>query len=88
MSKRKNTNTVVTRIIAEFKDHNRADIKKWRNALALAQNIYSPRLYLLQDLYDNLKADGHLQAQIHVRKSATSSCASRLSGSLTSWNVP
>lgn len=74
MSKRKNTNTVVTRIIAEFKDHNRADIKKWRNALALAQNIYSPRLYLLQDLYDNLKADGHLQAQIHVRKSATSSC--------------
>ena len=50
MSKRKNTNTVVTRIIAEFKDHNRADIKKWRNALALAQNIYSPYVSIARPL--------------------------------------
>lgn len=74
-SKRQQHNkTITTRIIAEFKDHNRAQIRKWRNALALAQSIDNPRLYLLQDLYDNLSSDGHLQAQIHIRKSATSSC--------------
>lgn len=71
---RQQKENITTRIIAEFKDHTRAEIRKWRTALSMAQNIDNPRTYLLQDLYDNLMADGHLQAQMHIRKSATSSC--------------
>ncbi len=59
-------------IIAGFKDQTRADIQKWRNALALAQSPINPRSYPLQDLYDNLDSDGHYLAQKELRKTATS----------------
>jgi phage gp29-like protein len=63
--------TVVAKIISEFKDRNRAEIKKWQNALKLATNPETPRLYQLQDLYDNLESDGHFISQINLRKAAT-----------------
>ena len=67
----KSTDTIVAKIISEFKDRTRAEIKKWRQALELAGDITAPRLYLLQDLYDNLKDDGHYISQIELRKAAT-----------------
>ncbi|MBP1631205.1 MAG: hypothetical protein H6Q15_2098 [Bacteroidetes bacterium] len=72
MAKKSNSNnTVVTQIVNEFKDLNRAEINKWRNALAMANDITTPRNYILQDLYDNLYMDGHLISQIGLRKAAT-----------------
>lgn len=62
---------IITKIVAEFQDRNRAEIQKWRQALALANDITTPRNYVLQDLYENLKSDGHFLSQIDVRKSAT-----------------
>ena len=67
----KNGQNVVTQIIREFKDQTRAEIKKWRNALRMAADIDSPHNYMLQDLYDNLEADGHFIAQVLLRKAAT-----------------
>ncbi|MBQ6723847.1 MAG: DUF935 family protein [Paludibacteraceae bacterium] len=68
---RKNGQDVVTQIIREFKDQTRAEIKKWRNALRMAADIDHPHNYMLQDLYDNLEADGHFIAQVLLRKAAT-----------------
>ena len=66
------TQSIFEHIIAGFKDQTRADIQKWRNALALAQSPINPRSYPLQDLYDNLDSDGHYLAQKELRKTATS----------------
>lgn len=60
-----------TKIIAEFKDRQRAEIQKWRRALASATDPETPRMFILQDLYDNLQSDGHLISQIELRKAAT-----------------
>lgn len=62
---------VTTKIIAEFKDRQRAEIQKWQRAIATATNPETPRLYQLQDLFDNLKADGHYTGDMRVRRAAT-----------------
>lgn len=67
----KQENLIVAKIVGEFKDRTRAEIRKWRQALELAGDIDTPRLYLLQDLYDNLKDDGHFISQVELRKAAT-----------------
>jgi phage gp29-like protein len=67
----KQADTIVAKIIKEFKDTTRAEIRKWRQALELAGDVNAPRLYLLQDLYDNLKDDGHFISQVELRKAAT-----------------
>lgn len=66
-----NTDAYTTKIIAEFKDQQRAEIQKWRKALAAATDPESPRLYPLQDLYENLKADGHYSGDVRIRHAAT-----------------
>ncbi len=66
---------IFNRIINSFKDQSRAGIAKWRNALAWAQNPTNPRICQLQDLYDNLEADGHYIAQRDLRKAATTGYA-------------
>lgn len=67
----KSTQEVVTQIIREFKDQTRAEIQKWRQALRMASDIENPHNHKLQDLYDNLEADGHFIAQVQLRKAAT-----------------
>lgn len=71
----KQNDTIVAKIVSEFKDRNRAEIRKWRQALELAGDVEAPRLYAIQDLYDNLKDDGHFISQVELRKAATL-CAS------------
>lgn len=66
-----NGKAILAKIISEFKDINRAEIKKWRQAIQLATDINTPRPYILQDMYDNLLSDGHLISQIGLRKAAT-----------------
>lgn len=63
--------TFITKIIAEFKDRQRAEIQKWRRALSAATDPENPVLYPLQDLYDNLSSDGHYISQTEMRKAAT-----------------
>lgn len=72
-TKTANSQAITAKIISEFKDRNRAEIKKWRQALTLATNPDNPKQYILQDLYDNLEADGHYIAQRNLRKAATQS---------------
>ena len=67
--------SIFSSIVNSFKDQTRAEIVKWRSALALAQNPLNPRICQLQDLYDNLEADGHYIAQRNLRKAATSGYA-------------
>lgn len=62
---------MVAKIITEFKDRNRAEIRRWRQALDFANSATNPRLYMLQDLMENLSADGHLISQVELRKAAT-----------------
>ena len=73
MAKRqnKNKNAIAAQIIREFKDISRAEIQKWRTALTAADDAENPRMYMLQDLYDNLESDGHFIAQVRLRKAAT-----------------
>ena len=64
---------VVSQVIGEFKDKTRSDIQKWRQALDIADNVDDPRWFVLQDMYDNLMADGHLNSLIQLRKAAVTS---------------
>ncbi len=66
-----NKNLIYTQITSSFKDRTRADIQKWRSALVMAENDESPHPASLQDMYDNLSADGHFIAQVGLRKAAT-----------------
>ncbi len=67
----KQPDLIITKIVSEFKDRTRAEIRKWRQALEMAVDINAPRLYPLQDLFDNLKDDGHFISQVELRKAAT-----------------
>lgn len=66
-----NAEAFVTKIITEFKDLQRAEIQKWRRNITAAMDPETPRLYPLQDMYDNLKSDGHFIGDIRLRKAAT-----------------
>lgn len=66
-----NANTITTKIVAEFKDRQRAQIQKWRQSLTMATDPDNQRLYALEDLCDNLEADGHYISQVELRKAAT-----------------
>jgi hypothetical protein len=61
---------VVAQIISEFKDQTRTNIQKWREAMQAAYDTDDPRWFPLQDLFDNLSTDGHLQALMQIRKAA------------------
>lgn len=67
---KKNTETIIAKLAQEFTDRTRADINKWKEAMALASNPEDPRWFLLQDLYTNLLNDGHIEAVINIRLSA------------------
>ncbi|RKR83200.1 uncharacterized protein DUF935 [Mucilaginibacter gracilis] len=63
--------TIIGKIITEYKNLNRKMIDDWRNALRSALDVIFPRRYLLQDLYDDLETDGHFQSQFILRFAAT-----------------
>jgi len=66
----KKEKTVITQLVQEFKDITRVNIDKWRQALSAIENAETPRWFLLQDLYDNLEADGHYKSLRALRKAA------------------
>ncbi len=69
MSAKKHADITI-QIIQEFKDRNRKDIDKWRQAITAAENIDDPRWFLIQDLYDDL-IDAHLASVTDIRKFST-----------------
>lgn len=62
---------LIMKIVNSFADRSRKDIDKWRTAILVAENQEKPRRNVLQDLYKDLKTDGHFKAQIRMRKYAT-----------------
>ena len=61
---------IITKIVSEFKDRNRKQIKEWRDAISAAENPENPRWHILQDLYDDT-IDAHLASVIDTRKMIT-----------------
>ncbi|MBL7868871.1 MAG: DUF935 family protein [Flavobacterium lindanitolerans] len=62
---------IIDKIVNQFADRSRKDIQKWREAIKLAENPEKPRRQALQDLYNDLKSDGHFKSQVRLRKYAT-----------------
>jgi SPP1 gp7 family putative phage head morphogenesis protein len=58
---------IIDKITTQFKDQSRKDIKKWRQAIKMADLPERPRLNFYHDLIDDLLTDGNLQAQIQLR---------------------
>ncbi len=65
------SNDIVLKLAQEFQDRSRKDIRKWRDAIQLAENPENPRWHMLQDMIDDLILDAHLSSVIDVRKMAT-----------------
>lgn len=66
----KQNTSVMSTLTQEFKDRSRVEIQNWRDAIQTAENPDNPRWVILQDLLENLMTDGHLMANILIRKSA------------------
>jgi len=62
---------IMMKVVSSFKDRSRKDIQRWRSALQLAENPEKPDRTALHDLYYDLLTDGHLIAQMRLRKYAT-----------------
>lgn len=61
---------VITAIVAEFTNRSKQNMQTWRQGLESADDPENPRWVGLQDLYEYLSADGHLESQIALRKGA------------------
>lgn len=61
---------IINKIVGEAIDRSRKQIKQWRDALTLAEDVDDPRWYLIQDLYEDT-IDAHLASVIDTRKMTT-----------------
>lgn len=61
---------IINKIVDEFKDRSRKQIKSWRDAMTQAEDVENPRWYMQQDLYDDT-IDAHLASVIDTRKMTT-----------------
>ncbi|RWW91851.1 phage portal protein family protein [Flavobacterium cerinum] len=66
-----NDKKIIDQIVKQYTDRSRKDIDKWRSGEALAMHPEKPRYYQLQDVFNDLKKDGHFKAQVRLRKYAT-----------------
>jgi SPP1 gp7 family putative phage head morphogenesis protein len=61
---------IINKIVDEFKDRSRKQIKEWRDAMTATEDTENPRWHLIQDLYDDT-IDAHLASVVDTRKMAT-----------------
>ena len=61
---------IILKIVNGFVDRSRKDIQKWRTSIALSEHKDKPRRGGLQSLYNDLMTDGHLRAQMRLRRYA------------------
>lgn len=64
-------NDISIKLLQEFTDRSRKDVKKWRDAIVLAEYQGNPRWFQYQDLLSDLVMDAHLASVIDIRKAAT-----------------
>lgn len=62
---------LIDKIVREFIDRSRKDIKKWRDSMKDIENPYHPNRSKYHDLVKDLSIDLHLQSQVQVRELAT-----------------
>ncbi len=62
---------IIVQLALETKNRSRKEINDWRRGIRQAEDPEEPRRYILHDLYDDLKTDGHLQSLIQTRELAT-----------------
>ena len=62
---------ILIKIFQEFTDRSRKDIKKWRDAISIAEYQGNNRWYAMQDLFSDRSMDAHLASVIDIRKAAT-----------------
>ena len=61
---------IINKIVNEFKDRSRKQIKTWRDGMTSAEDPENPRWYMLQDMFDDT-IDGHLASVVDTRKMTT-----------------
>jgi SPP1 gp7 family putative phage head morphogenesis protein len=61
---------IINKIVGEFKDRSRKQVRQWRDAMTATESIDNPRWYLLQDIFDDM-IDAHLASVIDTRKMST-----------------
>lgn len=64
----KRAGAIINRIVQQFQERSRVDIKKWREAMAQAENDRYPKRNLWGRLIKDLDLDAHWSSQVSVRK--------------------
>jgi phage gp29-like protein len=62
-----NSSQAIARIANTFRDRSIKDIDQWRRAIQMAEHPTTPNRQPLQDLYVDLRTDGHLISQMGLR---------------------
>lgn len=62
---------IILKIVKQFKDQSRKDIKQWRDAEEAFDHPENPRTWQLQDLYDYLQPNAQLGTATDIRVAAT-----------------
>jgi hypothetical protein len=81
--KKSDDQSIIARIITEYKNLNRKQIDDYTNAIRSALDVVNPRRYLLQDLYDDYSRDGHLKSQYKIRDGASLSSTFEVTDDVT-----
>jgi SPP1 gp7 family putative phage head morphogenesis protein len=66
-----NDKAIIDKIINNFTDRSTKDISKWKTAELMAEHPEKPRRNFLQDLFKDLKKDGHFKSLVRLRKYTT-----------------
>ena len=64
----KRANAIISKIVQQFTARSRVDIKKWRDAMAQAENDRYPKRQLWAQLVKDLDLDAHWSSQVQIRK--------------------
>ena len=64
----KRANAIISKIVQQFTARSRVDIKKWRDAMAQAENDRYPKRQLWGQLVKDLDLDAHWSSQLQIRK--------------------
>ncbi|GAA4825525.1 phage portal protein family protein [Algivirga pacifica] len=68
---RKNNKSVLAKLQQGYRDRSRKDIRKWRDALQQAEYPEQSDRTALIHLYEEIKLDTHLHAQLQLRQEST-----------------
>ncbi len=64
----KRAGAIINRIVQQFTSRSRVDIKKWRDAIAQAENDRYPKRNQWAELIKDLDLDAHWSSQVTIRK--------------------